>query len=148
MFIEHDPKGYHFTAEGIKTIEDLKGAKYIGYWCTKRPKGGWNEMPVDVFYVENPDRSLGHSNYFGMFRTHDNQVMITNAESCFSEPLVGSVCDDGEVIVSRYRHDYVEKKGAMIDGGRDYTRTNLCKTVRVEINGAEFTFSDIVEETA
>lgn len=148
MFIEHDPEGYHFSALNIKTIEELKDAKYIGYWCTKRLGGGWNEMPVDVFYVENPDRSQGHSNYFGMFRTHDKQVMITNAESCFSKPLVGAVCDDGEVIVSRYRHDYVEKKGAMIDGGRDYVRSNGCKTVRVELNGAEFTFSEFSEETA
>lgn len=146
MFIEHDPEGYHFTAEGIKNIEDLKGAKYIGYWCTKRPSGGWNEMPVDVFYVEEPNRALGHSNYFGMFRTYDKQVMITNAESCFSEPLVGAVCDDGEVIVSRYRHDYVEKKGAMIDGGRDYNRTNGCKIVQVELDGAEFTFKEFAKE--
>jgi len=138
MFIETPKDGYHFTEAQIRTIEELKNAKYMGYWCTKRLNGeSWNERPVDVFYQENPDIAAGHSNYFGMFM-QDNMVYITNAESCFSEPIIGSVCEDGEVIVSRYRHDYVAKKGAMIDGGRDYTRTNMCKTTRVIVDGGEF----------
>jgi len=121
MFVKIDPHGYFFDEKGIKIIEDKYDAKYVGYWCTKRPSGGWNETPVDVFYVENPDRSKGHSNYFGMF-IQNNSVMITNAESCFEEPIAGILCEDGEVLVSRYRHDYVEKDGHMIDGGRDYVR--------------------------
>jgi len=135
--------GYHFDARGIATIEQRYGAKYMGYWCTKNSRGGWNEQPVDVFYQPNPNKELGHSHYFGMFRTIDGQVMITDAASCFSEPLTGAVCDDEEVIVSRYRHDYIKKKGAMIDGGRDYTRTSTGKLIHVNVVGSEFTFSDI-----
>ena len=141
-FINNGPSGYHFDEKGIGIIEDQYGAKYMGYWCTKNSRGGWNEQPVDVFYQPDPNKELGHSHYFGMFR-QDDEVMITNAESCFSEPLTGAVCDDGEVIVSRYRHDYIEKKGAMIDGGRDYTRASTGKLIRVNVVGSEFTFSDI-----
>jgi hypothetical protein len=146
MFIELPKDGYHFTESQIRKIEALKEAKYMGYWCTKRLDGNsWNERPVDVFYVENPNRDAGHSNYFGMFIQNDS-IYITNAESCFSEPIVGSVCADGEVIVSRYRHDYVAKKGAMIDGGRDYTRTNMCPTARVTVDGGEFLIQEFVND--
>lgn len=138
--INNASNGYHFDEMGIGIIEERYGAKYMGYWCTKSPRGHWNERPVDVFYQPNPDK--GHSNYFGMFR-QDDEVYITNAESCFSEPLTGAVCSDGEVIVSRFRHDYIERKGAMIDGGRDYTRSNNCKLVRVNVIGSEFTFDEI-----
>jgi hypothetical protein len=79
--------------------------------------------------------------------TRDEQygrhVYITDAASAFSEPMTGSLCDDGEVIVSRYRHDYVEKKGAMIDGGRDYVRTAGTKSISVTVNGPNFVFREV-----
>jgi hypothetical protein len=141
MFVCISPDGYYFKSSSIKKIEELRSATYMGYWCTKNSQGSWNELPVDVFYVETPDRSLGHSNYFGMF-THNEVPYITNAESAFSEPMTGSICHSGEVIVSRYRHNYIKKDGAMIDGGRDYTRTNCCKTIGVTVVGSEFIFSE------
>ena len=68
MFIDTPEKGYHLSKSLIKTVEKAYKAKYMGYWCTKNPKGGWNEQPIDVFYVRNPDKSKGHSNYFGMYQ--------------------------------------------------------------------------------
>ena len=129
--------GYHFNKEGIRKIEEMKSATYMGYWATKNPHGGWNETPVDVFYVENPDRSLGHSNYFGMF-VQGGKVYINNAESAFSEPIAGIHTRDGTAIVSRYRHDYVERGGCMIDGGRDYTRTSGHPVVYFVVDGPNF----------
>jgi hypothetical protein len=143
MFIEIPKDGYWLNEAAIKKAEEMYDAKYMGYWCTKRLDGkSWNESPVDVFYQPNPDVEKGHKNYFGLF-VQNGSLYITDATSAFSVPIVGSVCEDGEVIVSRYRHDYVEKKGAMIDGGRDYTRTNMCKTVKVIVDSGEF----IIEET-
>ena len=148
MFIDIPKDGYHFNAAGIKTISEKYNAQYMGYWCTKRKDDSWNEQPVDVFYQENPDREQGHSNYFGVFmETRDaygRHVYITDAKSAFSEPMTGSLCDDGEVIVSRYRHDYIEKKGAMIDGGRDYVRTTGSKSVSVSVDGPNFVISDLI----
>lgn len=56
----------------------------------------------------------------------DGQAMITNAESAFSEPITGVVAKDGEIIFSRFRHDYQESTdgSVFVDGGRDYLRTN------------------------
>jgi hypothetical protein len=137
MFIKTPENGFHFNKDGIAKIEKGYGAKYMGYWTTKRPSGQWNDTPVDVFYQPNPDLSKGHSHYFGMYHNGLN-VMITDAASAFSEPIVGILTDDGEVIVSRYRHDCVEKGDYMIDGGRDYTRASVGKFVNVTVKDGEF----------
>jgi hypothetical protein len=67
-----------------------------------------------------------HSHYFGVYVSHDGHVYICNAESAFSDPILGVVADSGEIVVSGYRHDYRTSSdgSAFIDGGRDYTRTN------------------------
>jgi hypothetical protein len=118
-------EGYHFSIDGIKKIEDYYGGRFVGSFCTKRTDGSWNDEPVDVFYQPNPDFSKGHTHYFGMFRNSlTGHVMITNAISAFEHPMLGAIADDGEVIVSGYRHDYRRSKDGtvFIDGGRDYTR--------------------------
>lgn len=145
MYINNS-KPYWFESAELPRIEKHYNAKYIGYWCTKRPDGNWNESPVDVFYVENPDKSKGHSHYFGLFLSQYNELMITNAESAFSEQITGVLANDGEVLVSRYRHDFISKDGAFADGGRDYLRRSAPSTmVDVFVNGSEFTFK-VVED--
>ena len=141
MFVKIPEDGYWFKKNGIRTIEERYGAKYMGYWCTKNTRGQWNESPVDVFYQPNPDISKGHTNYFGMF-VRDASVYITEASTAFSDPISGIPTDDGEVIVSRYRHDYVTKDGRMIDGGRDYVRTSLHPTVMVTVDGDRFVITE------
>lgn len=141
--------GYWFSKKDIDNIEERYNAKYMGFWCTKRPSGGWNDTPVDVFYVENPDTSKGHSNYFGMFvkspiLDEAGTVYITNAESAFSEPMDGLLSASGVVYVSRYRHNYIAVDEGFIDGGRDYTRYNPDHStfVIVTVKDGEFIFSD------
>lgn len=146
MFVMTPKDGWWLNEDQIKKAEELYGAKYMGYWCTKRPRDdSWNERPIDVFYQANPDVSKGHKNYFGLFIQHES-LFITDATSCFSEPITGIICEDGEVIVSRYRHDYVTKGDRMIDGGRDYTRCSLHPTAKVTVYGGEFVIqSNVVE---
>ena len=151
MFVKIPNDGYWFKEAGIRKIEEKYGAKYMGYWAIKNRGGLWNETPVDVFYQPNPDISKGHTHYFGMFIqtdpfTGDNtgSVYITEASSAFSEPIVGMVKDDGEVIVSRFRHDYVTKGKYMIDGGRDYTRSSMHPTVTVTVDEDSFLIKENV----
>ncbi len=94
---------------------------------------------MSVFYQANPPelspRGRPCSNYFGIY-WHEKQLMICNAESAFSEGLIGGVAKNGDVIISRFRHDYVvsEDGTSMMDGGRDYIRSNGCRTVRIGID--------------
>ena len=146
MYLETPKDGFHFTEQQIAKIAALRQATYMGYWCTKAPRGHWNEQPVDVFYVEQPDRTKGHTNYFGMFRGDDG-VLICDASSAFSEPMTGVLCEDGVVIVSRYRHDYVTKGKYMIDGGRDYVRSHgAASYVTVTVHGGEFVLTSHTEQ--
>jgi hypothetical protein len=150
-WIERKP--YWLKAEGVKTVEEKYGATFMGYWCIKTREGAWGESPVDVFYQPKPDLSKGHSHYFGMFVRHD-QVFITNALSAFEEPITGARLPSGEVIVSRYRHDFVQKEGCFVDGGRDYFRASSpIQLVRVEVDGPDFNFviqtkKDLVRQSA
>ena len=111
----------------------------MGYWCGKTTTGNWGERPLDVFYQAEPDE--GFSNYFGLI-IKDDKVLITNAESCFSNPMIGIVEDD-TVYVSRFRHDYVQTpNGKIIDGGRDYVKTDQVSEnfVTVTVSDGEFIF--------
>jgi hypothetical protein len=146
MFIKTPTDGYWLNEAGIKKTEELYGAKYMGFWCTKRSDGNWNDTPVEVFYQPNPDTEKGHNHYFGLFKRMGNGVLfITDATSAFSDPIMGIETDDGEVIVSRYRHDYVEKDKYMIDGGRDYLRTSGGPFVRIRVEGPEFVIERIIK---
>ena len=147
MFINTPKDGYWFSEAQIKKAEELYNATYMCYWCTKRLNGeSWNDSPVDVFYQPNPDTNLGHKHYFGLFKElQTGSLYITDATSAFSEPMMGIETDDGEVIVSRYRHNYVEKDKYMVDGGRDYFRTSGGPGVRIRVEGSEFVLERVVE---
>ncbi len=139
MFLKIPEHGYHFTNDKIKIIENHYGAKYLGYWAVKwSERLGWSSFPVDVFYQPNPDVSKGHTHYFGMYISERGDLMISNAESAFSEPIAGILTESGEVIVSRYRHDYVQKDGQVIDGGRDYVRSSGGKFVNITMKDGVF----------
>ena len=143
MYIDNS-KAYWLNESGIHNIEKLKNAQYMGYWAIKNSTGSWSASPVDVFYVENPDTSKGHSHYFGMFY-REAELYITNASSAFIEPITGILCEDGEVIVSRYRHDFVTKGDIMIDGGRDYVKSSIHRPfINVTVDGGEFKFEPVI----
>ena len=85
------------------------------------------DNPVHVFYQRNPNRQLGHSEFFGL-------VIVRN--SGFIINLIGEELEDyqwhvavecdycGEVIASLGVHDYQTCKceKAMVDGGSQYIR--------------------------
>jgi len=147
MFIKTPEDGSFFKKDKIRIIENHYGAKYMGFWAIKWSENlGWSSYPVDVFYQPNPDVSKGHTHYFGMHISERGDVMICNAESAFSEPIAGILTEDGEVIVSRYRHDCIFKDGQMIDGGRDYLRSSGGKFVNVTVKDGEFILKTSVEE--
>jgi len=143
-YIDRSRRYVGLTPGSILSIEEQYGATYMGEFCLKR-NNTWTEA-VDIFYQPNPNTELGYTNYFGIFNRGDS-TYITEGSSAFSEGLIGAVCEpdeDGkiEVLVSRDRHDYVTMKGAMIDGGRDYTKSNGCKLIKVSVDGPDFVFTE------
>lgn len=107
-------------SKGIAKVEKMYNAKYVFETCIKT-RFGWSDIPVCIFYTEEAHPE--GSNYFGLYRTDFGDIMITNGISAtepFDALLVGE-----DIIYSRYRHDYREHNGAMVDGGRDYFKHNL-----------------------
>lgn len=125
-------KNYHPINSA--NIEEKFKVSYIGDFCIKSENGDWSNTPVSIYYQENPNISLGHTNYLGVGVDYifDGENMIpakiylTNGESAFSEGLIGVVADNGDIIVSCYRNDAkTSPDGSVkIDGGRDYVKTS------------------------
>ena len=142
-FIDTPKDGYWFRKPGIRKIEEKYNSIYMGYWCLRTIDGGWSELPVDIFYQPEPDHEKGHTNYFGML-IRGGSAFIVNGESAFSDPITGVAMPTGEVLVSRFRHDYVNKDGYMIDGGRDYVKHgSKGKLVDVKVRGSKFVFEEL-----
>jgi hypothetical protein len=120
-----------FDENIIKRVEERYHAKYLFEACLKNGFGGWTNQPAAIFYTEEPHPQ--GSNYFGLYMYHGLGTvdgvapypMITNGVSATQGIYNAVRADDGEIIYSRYRHDYrASKDGSVnVDGGRDYFKT-------------------------
>lgn len=110
-----------FNSDQIKVIEDRFTAQYV---CetTIRFKNGWADFPVAIFYTEKAHAE--GSNWMAVNWSYDKMICVRNGISAVLEPFTGIVADNGDVIYSRYRHDFrTSPDGSVtIDGGREYTR--------------------------
>jgi len=109
----------------IAKVEARYNAKFVGQFCLKTKSGSWAESPADVYWQEKPPVE-GYSNYFALI-IQMGAAYITSGASAVEQPITAIVADDGEVIYSRYRHDYRSSKdgSVFIDGGRDYTKSSV-----------------------
>lgn len=119
-----------FDTEAALEHYKSEGAKYV---CTTELK---SYGPVcDIFYRPTPHPVHGNR-YFGLFKTTDGIIYITNADVV--EELEFSVIDNGkgEWTYSQYTHDFLSWGSNFIDGGRAYTRVggnvlNRVKSLRI-----------------
>jgi hypothetical protein len=110
-----------FGEKQITIIEEKYNAKYVFETCLRARDGGWANFPAAVFYQE--EAYPGGSNYFALYLGEDGQMYITDAGPSIIDEEFTGLESEGEVVYSRYRHDYrASKNGAFVDGGRDYFR--------------------------
>jgi hypothetical protein len=109
-------KSQLFSEENIQRIEQLRDATYV---CDTEHK----DIPVAVFYGKTAHPVSG-SRYFALYRA--DTIMITDGSFIEDQEITGAVAEDGEVVFSRSRHDFVTSSdgSVFIDGGRAYTKTN------------------------
>lgn len=129
----------------IAKVEEKYNAKFVGQFCCKTRGGTWAESPADVYWQETPPE--GYSNYFALI-TQMGSVYITSGASAVEPLITGVVANDGEVIYSRYRHDYRSSKdgSVWIDGGRDYVRSGTNNFVTLKVVDGEFYQLETEEE--
>lgn len=124
-----------FSRQAIKKIEARYDAKWIVDSAVPYTKENvWSESPAAIFYTETPHPQ--GSNYFGIIESVES-FSILDAKPAIDIPFIGLLID-GDVVFSRYRHDYREHKGIFVDGGRDYfryggERVNEAKPVRIKV---------------
>jgi hypothetical protein len=109
-----------FTPDKIRHIEQIKKAKYV---CATEHKG----KCVEVFYAD-VEHSDSKSRYFALYvDSYTNNLMITNGAFIEDQIISAVLADNGDIVYSRYRHDFVrsEDESVWIDGGREYTRSGL-----------------------
>ena len=136
-FINHGPT--NFPELNIEKIEKLKNAKFV---CELSIKGkfGWTDSPAQIYYQENPP--LNYSNYFALIYQLDT-LLITSGESVFGIPIEGIQTPSGEIIYSRFSHDFrkADSHDVYVDGGLYYTRLvgdfASCKHVVLTIKKSE-----------
>lgn len=109
-----------FSKEQVEKIEKIRNAKYV---CASEHEG----FCIEVFYGSEAHPVSG-SKYFGLYRAgNTSELMITNGAFIEDQEIDAVIADNGDIVYSRYRHDYMrsEDGSVWIDGGRAYTRSGL-----------------------
>jgi hypothetical protein len=118
----------------IKLIEEKKNAKYVCETCIKDKHDNWANQPAAIFMCPEPHPVSG-SKYLAvigrpMLLDDGVNLVYTNGQSAVDTPIAGIIAKNGDIIYSRFRHDYrtSEDGTVTIDGGRDYTKTTCTDT--------------------
>lgn len=117
--IKHVPT---FDVSKIEKNYSEKDNVDVAYVCTTEINQ--NNLPCDVFFRETPHPKFGNR-YFGIFAKLDGSTWICNADDVenYEFAMISNLA--GDLIYSRYRHDFVSSDtGSFVDGGRAYTRTS------------------------
>lgn len=136
--------GHEDACFKIGVVEKKYNAKYVGQLCLKTKDGMWVNNAADIFWQPNPPVE-GYSNYFALI-IQGGVPYITSGASAVEGIITGVVARDGEIIYSRYRHDYrlSQDQTAWIDGGRDYSRYeagSTCVSLKI-VDGRFFQLED------
>ena len=118
MNIHHEP---NFDVGIITEHYSKKDGVPVTYVCTTDLNA--SDVPVDVYYRPTPHPEFGN-HYFGLYHDHvRGHLMITNADIVESFEF-GMIEVDGKYYYSQSHHDYKVVGDKMIDGGRQYIKSN------------------------
>ena len=132
MIIKHQPITKTSTVEKLYSEKDGVNIKHV---CTTE----FGDSIADIFYRDTPHPQFGNK-YFAIFFRNDVPY-IANADEVENLTFGMVENDNGELQYSRSRHDYQSfNNGNMIDGGRDYIRSNGKVYIFVVRNGEMITY--------
>lgn len=131
----------------IDKVEKKYNATWVGQLSLKTKDGNWSSDNCgDVYYQETPPVE-GYSNYFALI-FQQGSLFITSGESAVEGIITAVEADDGEIIYSRYTHDYRCSKddSVFVDGGRSYVRTGVgYKLHHLKIVDGKFVKCDTIQ---
>lgn len=115
-----------YPEEFYQRVQEKMDSRFVCESCLKTKDGKWATFPAPFFYSREPHPESG-SHYFSIYRHPFSDIWVVTDGSCIEEQeIMGIQADNGDIIYSRYRHDYAMSydRSVMIDGGRDYIRSN------------------------
>ncbi len=131
----------------IDKIEKKYKATWVGQLSLKTTSGNWTtDNCGDVYYQEYPLHD-GFSKYFALV-IQQGDLFITSGASAVEGIITAVEADDGEIIYSRYTHDYrcSQDDSVFIDGGRSYVRTGVgYKLHHLKIVDGKFVKCDTIQ---
>lgn len=123
----------HYPITNISKVEEFYSEKdgvVVKHVCSTE----FDDVIADVFYRSTPHPKFGNR-YFALY-FRDDVPYIANADNVENLTFCMVINDDGDYEYSRSRHDYKSfKNGNMIDGGRNYIRSNGSAKVFVVRDG-------------
>lgn len=129
----------HYPITNTKKVEQLYSEKDgvpVKHVCTTEFNNG---IIADIFYRETPHPEFGNRYFAILFR--DDVPYIASADEVENLTFGMVTNDDGDLEYSQSRHDYKSfNNGNMIDGGRDYIRSNGIVKIYVVRHGVMTTF--------
>lgn len=131
----------------IEECEETLGGKFLGELCVAIRNDTWTDYPVAVFWL--PSSEKYGSNYIGLHGSFgvDENIYYVDASSVADGEWAGRIAENGEIIFSRFRHDYRRSIDgtAVADGGRDYIR-GFGKQIWLQIVGPDFVILEDKDE--
>lgn len=149
------------TGINVPNVEKHYGCRYVCEWNTISKAGKVNNSPVALFWQEVPHPE--GSNWMGVFLNSDSNPYVMDGQSASRLPIRGYVSQEGQVLFSKYRHDFRQSNdgSVTVDGGREYTRLlgdvrcasvwllpQCGKLVIIDDSAAQLLLSDTKEKTA
>jgi hypothetical protein len=123
------------SPEALRRIEQHHAVVYLGDFAVPLTNGNWSDQPYPVFWQEilkQPD----HKHYITIYPDGDD-FYIADATGVAAHAWDAVPAQSGEVIYSRFHHDYRESHdgSVFVDGGADYFRCGgvLHDTRRLQI---------------
>jgi hypothetical protein len=122
----------------VDKVEAKYNATFVGQLPILLPKGVWSCGFADIFYQAIPTVD-GYSNYFVLYMDVDDLIKIMSGESAVQGIIRAVRANDGEIIYSRGRHDFVysSDNSCFIGGDRDYIKSDR-QIIGLKIIDGEF----------
>ena len=121
-----------FEKDKVIEIYEAQDGVDIKYVCTTDLRA--SDRPADIFYRSTPHPEFGNR-YFGLYKNHLGQLMITNADMVedFEFGMIKSA--NNEWYYSSSHHDCIFIEDKMIDGGRQYIRSQGLEDIFKIVDG-------------
>jgi len=141
------------SQEEVARVEKEYNATYICDMCLMDDDGNYSNFPASYFYAKEAHPE--GSNYFALFPKINylgecEAIMICDGIRITDRIFTGIVAENGDVVYSQYRHDFVESPDGSvnIDGGLEYLKAGFQpgtkpKYVNLEVQGSELVIKSI-----